>query len=157
MGRESFSCIGKGMTEQEALNAARSDAKDYYGHQEGYSGSILSATELNSKCIKQPVVAKRCIVDKAIQKGARKWETVFVVTPIGFLSSDSNYYLMRKELKNTTQGNALKEAKKLALQYGKEFEITIEKRLSDGSDIIASVKPKKSEMGEWKFWGEARC
>lgn len=153
MGRQDFCCIGRGMTEQEALDNAIADARDEYGHQEGYSGAINCYTELHSKCLKKPRVAKRCNVEKQVQKGARKWETVFVIEPVwGF--SGSNY--SRTETRGT-QGEAIKMAKEMALKNNKEYQISIEKRLVGSGSRIATVSPKNSEVGEWKFWGEARC
>lgn len=152
MGRQEFSCIGYGMTEQEALNDARDKARDEYGHQEGYSGTIQSATELHSKCVKQPKFAKSCKVEKHVQKGARKWETVFVIAP----TWDSNCRT-RKEMRDCTQAQAIQAAKNMALANNTEYEVKITKRISQGSNNIANITPKQSEMGKWKFWGMARC
>jgi hypothetical protein len=148
MGRQSFSCIGYGMTEQEALREARSRCMSENGHQEGYSGDINSATEMRSKCIKQPKPAKRCNVEKTVQKGARKWETVFVIEPT-FGEQPS------VECRGT-QGEAIKQAKALSLKNQCRYSVYIEKRLSSGNSRIAVMYPQKSEQGEWKFWGEAR-
>jgi len=155
MGRQDFSCVGVGMTEAEAKEYARKEARDYSGHQEGYSGDINSATECHSKMISAPKFAKSCKVEKAVQKGARQWETVFVIEPIwGFSEGYNNKE--RAEVK-TTQGDAIKKAKEMSLKFNKTFSVHIEKRLVTGDNKIAEITPKNSTAGKWKFWGLARC
>ena len=75
MGRQSYSEVGYGFTEEEARQDAISNAQDEHGHEEGYSGGMNCSTgECDKvKCLKQPKLAKRCKVDKSVQKGARKW------------------------------------------------------------------------------------
>jgi len=155
MGRQSFECRGYGMSEREALNYAMDDARDEFGHQEGYSGTINSCDQIKSKCVKQPVQAKRCIVDKKVQKGTRKWVTVFIIEPRSTFGNE--FHSRRQELKNSTQAAALKVAKEMALKYNQEFAVAIVKQIESGGSTIATVTPNKSERGEWKFWGEARC
>jgi hypothetical protein len=149
MGRQNYSVIGYGMNVQEARRNALDSDRDEYGHQEGYNGSICSSvSEKAPKCLKKPVVAKKCKVEKETQKGTKKWETIYVVQP--FFGNGPS----RTE---KTQGDALKTAKKLAIEHSCTYEITIEKRLVGASNKIARVIPQKSEMGQWLFEGEARC
>jgi hypothetical protein len=148
MGRQDYSRTAYGMTEREALNSAIEDADMEVGHQEGYSGDINSRTTMKSKRIKKPKPAKSCNVTKEIQKGTRKWETRFVIR---------HAYENREYGYAKTQGDALKKAKEISLEKHVTLEISIEKVLVGGTYRIARVSPKKSEMGEWRFWGKARC
>jgi hypothetical protein len=152
MGRCGFSQIGYGFTEQEAKRNAIEDAEAEYGHQEGYSGAMNCATDYTKiKCIQKPKIAKSCKVEKAVQKGARKWETVYVIEDAW------GEFRPSKVLANCTQAEAIKQAKKLALEKQREMIVTIDKRLISGKDEVARIKPKKSERGKWLFEGEARC
>lgn len=154
MGRCDYSQIGYGFTEAEARRDAIDEAREYHGHEEGYSGGMNCSTHENdkSKCLEKPVVSKRCSVEKKVQKGARKWETVFVIEPVW-----GDGFRNRKVLRNSTQAKAIAEAKRMALDTQKEYKITIDKELVTGSMEIATVKPKKSQKGKWLFTGTARC
>jgi len=160
MGSCNYSAIGHGMTESEAHQDAVRKDRDEHGHEEGYNGGISSSRHEDdkSKCLVKPMRSKTCKVEKQVQKGARKWETVFVIEPKhkwGF--SNGNYNPRKHVAVNTTQGDAIKKSKAMALEFGEEFSITIEKRLSSGDSRIASVAPKKSQIGKWQFTGTARC
>ena len=153
MGRQRYEEIGRGFTEEEARRDAIEQARDYHGHEEGYSGGMNCATgeEDKVKCLKKPKLAKSVKTVKNVQKGARKWETVFVIgQPYGYASD-------RKTLRGVTQGEAIKEAKRMALDKQIEYTVTMKKELVQGDDKIATVTPKKSERGEWLFTGLARC
>jgi len=157
MGRCDYSQVGHGMTEQEARKDAHNDAAEEFGHHDGYGGGMNSSTHENdrSKCLVKPLQAKTCKVEKDVQKGARKWETVFKIEPKwGF--SDGNYNPRHHAEVKTTQGDAIKKAKSMALEFNREFTIDIEKRIANGSSRIASVSPKKSRQGKWLFMGTAR-
>jgi hypothetical protein len=155
MGRQGYSQVGYGYTVEEARRDARASAEDEYGHQEGYSGAMNCATSENPpKCLEKPQLSKTCKVEKTVQKGARKWETVFVIEPRwGFSSS----IRQDTEIVKGTQGDAIKRAKSLALKNQAEYTIRIEKRLVTGLTQIATVSPKKSKRGKWLFTGDARC
>jgi len=154
MGRERYHQIGRGFTVEEARRSAIEEARDYHGHEEGYSGGMNCATgeEDKVKCLKKPKLAKSCTVEKAVQKGARKWETVFVIEPCWAMSINKGRVVCKG-----TQGEALKQAKLLSLENQQEYTVRIDKQLVTGSTEIARVKPKKSERGEWEFTGLARC
>jgi len=149
------------MTESEAHQDAVRKDRDEHGHEEGYNGGIASSTHEDdkSKCIQKPVRSKTCNVAKKVQQGTRKWETVFVIAPSwGFSDDNYNPRNPRKNATvNTTQGDAIKKAKAMALEFGEEFSIDIEKRLASGTTRIASVAPKKSQIGKWQFTGISRC
>ncbi len=148
MGRCDYSAVGHGFTVQEARRDAIERDREYSGHQEGYSGTIGSSTdETEVECLIKPKIAKRATVTKTEVKGARKWETVFVIR-------GGDEYRERTAKK---QGEAIKLAKELAIQNQREYTIDIEKRLVGSTSRIACIQPKKSEMGQWRFSGEARC
>jgi hypothetical protein len=155
MGRENYSQRGYGYTESEARKNAYESARDEYGHQEGYSGAMncSDGSRDKVKCIKKPKIAKSCKVERVVQKGARKWETVFVVAPQWMRDDRGD----TEVLKNSTQAKALKRAKVLALKNHIEYQVRIEKCLVSGNAKIATVEPKKSERGEWLFTGLAMC
>jgi hypothetical protein len=156
MGRQHYEQVGHGFTEGEARRNAISDAESEYGTQEGYSGAMNCATgeEDKVKCIVKPKLAKTCKVEKVVQKGARVWETVFVIKPYW---ADENGRTNSVELHNSTQAKAIKEAKAMALKDNKTYVVTIDKQLVKCSAQIATVSPKASQRGEWLFTGLARC
>jgi len=160
MGHQNYGIIGHGMTEQEARQDARRKDQDENGHKDGYNGGISSSDGScdRVKVLTRPKPAIRCIVEKAIRKtmGARKWQTVFVIEPTwGF--SENSFNSGKHAVVKTTQGEAIKKAKAMALEHNCGFDITIEKQLIGGDIKIASVKPNKSTMGEYLFTGSARC
>ena len=152
MGRCNFSRVGYGMTETEAYQNALRDAQMESGSHEGYSGDMNSACDddMKTKCIRVPKISKRCTVDKTVQKGTRKWETVYIIQ--ARFGRNDTY-----ETVKTSQGDAMKRAKALALKTGEAMEVSIEKHLVNNSNRIAIVAPKESQMGAWRFTGTARC
>ena len=157
MGRCSYSVYGYGFTEDEARRDALQRDREENGHQEGYSGSMCSSTNENdrSKCVKKPKIAKRAKVKKNAQNGSRKWATVHVLSPIG-LEDHSDAWRLEKVLRCHTQGQAIAEAKKLAIKHQRNFRIMIEKRLVNCSNEIATIEVPKAEQGQWLFTGTAR-
>ena len=152
MGRCNWSQIGWGINEREARKNALEEDRAENGHREGYSGSMSSSVyENTARCLEKPKVAKTCKIDKSVQTGARKWETVFVIEP-----QWSETGLGSETMRNGTQGAAIKRAKELALRNQREYTVRIDKRLVAGSNLIAAVAPKKSKRGKWLFSGEAR-
>lgn len=149
MGKCNYYAIGYGMTKQEARRNAIEEDMIENGHQQGYSGTISSSTREcdKSKCIREPIKAKTCNVDKSIQKGARKWETVYV------LSFDC---MEMPVVTEKTQREAIKKAKEIAINYGCKVNINIKKRLVNSNSCIAIVTPKKNRIGKWEFTGLAR-
>ena len=150
MGRQSYSCVGFGMTENEARRNASENAYNENGHQEGYSGDINSSTYSESKCVIKPKPAKQCLVEHKNIGVTRKWETLFIIR--------EQFAFDRGELGwEKTKGDALKKAKELAIKHNAPMTIEVVKRIVGKGTDVAVVKPKKSTMGKWKFWGEARC
>jgi hypothetical protein len=151
MGRQQFDRCGYGMTKAEAERFAIDDACSERGHEEGYSGDMNCADTWESECLEKPQPAKKCTVEKDVQKGARKWETVYVIDGrFGFGISKGNSVV------KGTQADAIKRAKELALRDNQEYTISIEKHLVTGGSRIATVKPKAAKRGKWRFWGWGR-
>ena len=151
MGRESYYCEAYGMSETAAHREACNEAMEINGHQEGYSGEINSAREAHSKCLIKPKAPKGATVEHFNNGVTRKWETVFII-------KEKHSFTHGGEMGSAkTKGDAIKKAKELAVKHNCTMAITIEKRLVGKGREIADVKPKKSVMGKWKFWGEAAC
>jgi hypothetical protein len=153
MGQCEYSVESEGMTEKDALNRAIAEARDYYGYQDGYTGSIASHRTMNSKCIRQPKPAKRCKTER-YKSGPRKWKTVYLLQPHGYHTDTMTSMAMTKEFEGTV-ANAVKEAKRLAIKYGVLYSITIQKKLASGKELVAEVSPNKPVLGKWRFWGWA--
>ena len=150
MGRCNYSNIGFGMTEREAFNNACEKAMEEHGHEQGYSGDINSDSgevRMKVQCLVKPKKGKQCKVTKEVQKGTRKWETVFEIT-------DYHSYNVIETV-STTQGDAIKRAKELASARCKVMYINIVKRLVTGNGQIARIEPPKHTMGKWFFSGKA--
>jgi hypothetical protein len=151
MGRQDYSVTSEGMSYGEALRGAIEDADREHGHEEGYSGAINSDDGgMQSKCLREPKPAKRCVVEQKTNKGARKWETVYTIN--SRWGGNHEGALVR-----TSQGDAMKKAKELAIKNNTTMIVTIKKRLVEGVSEIAEVSPGKSTEGKWKFWGLAMC
>jgi len=151
MGKCDYSQIGYGFTEREARRDAIEAATEEYGHHDGYSGQMNSAISEKSKCILQPKRSKTCKVEKVPQKGARKWETIFIVEPVWASTGGKTVIL-----KNSTQAKALTKGKELVLEHHCEYKITIDKMIVQGNAEVARITPKKSQKGKWEFTGEAK-
>lgn len=154
MGRCRYSQVGYGMTIEEARRDALRQDREMHGHEEGYSGGMNSSTgeDDRSKCLVKPKISKRCKVKKETQKGARKWETIFVIEPYAF----RNDWSLREERNDLTQAQAVKRAKDLAIKHQRAFKVMIEKRLVNGNCDIATVEPAAPRQGKWLFTGVAR-
>jgi hypothetical protein len=139
------------MSEREARCASCDEALEMNGHQEGYSGDINSSRTENSKCLIKPKAPKGATVEHFNNGVTRKWETLFII-------NEKHGYTHGEEMGSAnTKGDAIKKAKELAVKHNCTMAITIEKRLVGRGREIADVKPKKSVMGKWKFWGVAAC
>jgi hypothetical protein len=153
MGRCDYSQVGYGMTQSEAHRDALESDRNENGHQDGYSGGMSSSTDENDKvkCLVKPKQAKKCTVTKIKQEGTRKWETVYVCSPYRSYGTERCDIIHVK----TTQADAIKKAKELALKHNVNYVINIEKHLK-GESKIATVAPAQSTQGKWLFTGTAR-
>lgn len=154
MGQTDYYTQGKGMTERQALQDAEDQATDYYGHQEGYSGTINSRVTLKSRCVTQPKRATKCKKERS-KSNPRKWKTVYTLSPCGFYENEMERERLTVDFDGTI-ANAIKEAEKLALKYNVEYTVEIRKKLIEGTSHVASITPKESVMGIWEFSGLAR-
>jgi len=140
MGTQSYSAVGRGMTQAEARQNAVEQDRAENGHQEGYTGTIGSSRSDSTEkvvCIKQPKKAKRCNVEKVVQKGARKWETVYEV--YGGYESDIPI------AKEKTQGAAVKKARAHTEKTQTTTYIEIVKRITNGSPSVGTIRYKTSK------------
>jgi hypothetical protein len=150
MGRCDYYAEGYGLTQQEAFIDACNRKREEYGHQDGYTGTILDDTgeeNMKVKCIRKPKPAKRCEVKWEPQKGTRKWVTKY-------LAQDFHGKTM---VVADSKAEVLKGARKKALTSGERLYIRIVKRLENGNQEIGVVEPKKQTLGIWGFGGIARC
>lgn len=91
--------------------------------------------------LRAPKLAKKCKVNSIVQAGARKWQTLHVLVD----SSGAEVGTA------ATKAEAVKLAKQLALSSNTAIAIRIDKRLQAGEETVATVTPKESKPGRWKF------
>ena len=143
---------GQGWTEKEALDDAMNDDQDEYGHGEGYGGGYGSMREIEkTKMVRKPKRAKRVKVEKkTVRKGPVKKQ--FVLSKIwGFSEKRSPIDGDRRLGKGyNTQGEALKMAKELALEYGVAIRIDLQ-AFCVGDTHLADVQPEGGQKGIWRF------
>lgn len=142
---------GQGWTEQEALKDAMKSDEEEYGHGEGYGGGFGSMRQVNrSKMVRAPQKAKRAVLERyPVRKGPV--EKRYIIEKQW--SRDDNGPLDRDSRMKTryeTQGEVLKAAKALSMEYGTELIITLA-AFCTGDTRLAIVKPGKQQIGEWIF------
>jgi abortive infection bacteriophage resistance protein len=171
-----------GMSMTEAFNRAVDDARDEYGHQEGYSGHINSCefegdrtsqwkNSSNKKkfiedlqenapkravygiCLKEPVASK--LKTKSIVKRIpQKGTRVYETVYIAYnLSLDQEVIKPQK-----TITAAIKLAREWTEKNDKRCFVKIDKRLVKGNSTCAEIEPKfdsKKKQGEYLFVGSA--
>ena len=142
---------GEGWTEKEALNDAMKDDEDEYGHGEGYGGGFGSVREIEkTKMVRKPKPAKRVKIEKAtVRKGPVKKQFV-LSKKWGWDRRQPIDADRRLGQGYDTQGEALKAAKDLALEYGNEISIDL-KAFCVGDTHLADVSPIGGQRGLWKF------
>ena len=102
-------------------------------------------------CINEPQTNKNKVkskVDHMVTKGAKKWETVYVVY------DQRGNELVAKNKK----GDAVKEARKYCEVNQATIKIDIEKRLVGGNNQVSRITYKKSKgesLGTYVFFGWA--
>jgi hypothetical protein len=144
---------GEGWTEKEALADAMKDDQDEYGHGEGYGGGFGSMREIEkTKIVRKPKRAKRVKVEKStVRKGPVKKQ--FVLSKKWGWSSDRQQPIdndRRLSKGYDTQGEALKMARELALEYGVAISIDL-KAFCVGDTHLAEVMPMGGQKGIWEF------
>jgi hypothetical protein len=151
-GTEWRTIEGQGWTEKEALDDAMEQDQEMEGHGEGYGGGYSSMREVEkTKMIRKPKRAKRVKVKKStVRKGPVK--KAYVVSK-GFPSNMHKTPADRDSRLGKqyhTQGDALKAAKGLALEYGIEVSIDL-KAFCVGDTHLADVEPMGGQTGIWRF------
>jgi len=142
---------GIGWTEKEALDSAMSSDQDEYGHGEGYGGGYGSMREvLKTKMLRKPKPAKRVKIEKAtVRKGPVK--KAYVLSKKwggdrrGKIDNDR-----RLSQKYETQGDALRAARELALEYGDTISVDLQ-AFCVGDTHLANVSAVGGQIGEWAF------
>jgi hypothetical protein len=150
-GTETRTIRGSGWTEKEALDEALRADESEYGHGEGYGGGRGSLREvLRSKMVKEPRKATRVKVEKAtVRKGPV--EKKFVIEKRWGLDRQAPIDNDRRMMaRYDNQGDVLRAAKELVLEYGTEVVITL-KAFCVGDTRLAVLTPEGSQRGEWMF------
>jgi hypothetical protein len=87
---------------------------------------------------KPPKVAK---VTRVVQKGPRKWKTIYRVRKIdGSIVFSADKFM-----------DSLKMAKKMAIEKVTEYQVTIDKSLVNSDPKVAMVVPGKHREGRYRF------
>jgi len=170
MGASTFTEIGYGMSARETFRELQDDARDEYGHQQGYSGQIsdTSLTKDITFKYKQAKNKEKFIDDmldevdkrdcwvvelKAPKKNTNKVKSKVIPNPQkGTRKWETRYVIYPRSFRNgdgsfgygLTQGEAIKKARKYAEENKEEYVIHIEKHLAIGNSKVASVEYKVS-------------
>ena len=140
---------GEGWTEREALMDALDNDEREYGHQDGDGGGAGSMRGVvDTKMVRKPVRAKRVKIKKStVRKGPVK--KAFVLSRVwhgsSSISRDKRFYTQY-----TTQGDAMKAARELVLEYGEELSIDL-KAFCVGDTHLANIVPQGAQPGLWRF------
>ena len=141
-GHEDVSIRANGMTLQEAYARAEDELRR--------DSNIDYWKDLGTKVIREPKRATKVKVEKkTVQKG--KVEKAFTIETKwqrdgeGKINRDRRYTSRYQH-----QGEVLKAAKELALEYGVELRIQLE-AFCVGNTHLATVIPSGSRPGEWVF------
>lgn len=154
MGKQNFSIIGFGYTEQQALSNAINADRDVNGHQDGYNGGVGSAVEpIKSEMLCAPKPPQKASVTRLPQNGTRKWATKYVARYHGY---SLNEQLLAPPSADTL-GECIRLAREFSLKHNASLKIIVEKRLVAGSETCAEISPRAGVPGKWRFSGEARC
>jgi len=182
MGACTFKTYGFGNTIGRAYDMARENAIEEYGHQDGYNGTIstthgfrdvtndykkskkdlqqfvndsydkLSKRDCCAICIEEPKVNKNKIktqVDNIVTPGTKKWVLKYVVRKKYSEIIIGSY---------ATKTQAVKVAREYTERTKESTEVSMEKILEKGSNLVAKVSYKKSTEerdGKWIFFGWA--
>jgi len=91
--------------------------------------------------LRKPQPPKVAKVTRTVQKGTRKWKTIYRVRkPDCAIVYSADKFI-----------DALKMAKKMALENIAEYQITIDKSLVNSDPKVASVAPGKHKPGKYRF------
>lgn len=180
MGASSFKTYGFGKTINVAYDAARENAIEEYGHQDGYNGTISTThgfrdvTSEFKRSKKQLIefineaydkLNKRdcwaiCIDEPKDNKNKTKSQVEHIV------EKGTKKWVLKYSVYNydhqvgsyNTKGDAVKAAREYTERTEKSTNIVMEKKLEKGNSQVARVTYKKSsneKSGKWVFFGWA--
>ena len=182
MGACSFQTIRKAKSMREAYNRACEDAKDEYGHQDGYNGTISTTSGFHDITDEfkrsgkklQDFINKKiddadkwgpafgiCMVQAKENKNKVKSQVEHVVTKgtkkwvLKFVVSDRSGNEIGSK---NTKGDAVKLARAHTEKTQQSTSIHMEKKLDTGSSKVAEIKYKQSTSecnGQFVFFGMA--
>lgn len=181
MGACTFTNTGYGKTMQEAYKELREEAKEEYGHQDGYNGTISTTNgfrDVTSE-FKRSNKSIRDFIDDNIDR-AEKWGSCLAVC---LDEPKSNTNKVKSQVKNivtagtkkwvlkyvvtaygnviaskNTKGEAVKVAREHTEKTQERTYIDVAKVLEKGSTRVAEVEYKKSTTekgGKFVFFGWA--
>jgi hypothetical protein len=182
MGACSFQNVGRGKTMSEAYSDLCEDAREEYGHQDGYNGTISTTSGFRdvTSDFKRSGKSLQNFIDDNIDR-AEKWGSflaIFIEEPKG------NTNKVKSQVKNivtpgtkkwvlkyvvtdssgrtiaskTTKGDAVKVAREHTEKTQARTYIDMVKVLEKGSTKVAEIEYKKStteKQGKFVFFGWA--
>lgn len=182
MGACSFQNTGRGKTMSEAYSDLCENAKDEYGHQDGYNGTISTTNGFRdfTSDFKRSGKSLQNFIDDNIER-AEKWGSCLaicidepkgntnkvksqvknIVTPgtkkwvLKFVVTDSMGNTIASK---TTKGDAVKVAREHTEKTQRRTHIDMVKVLEKGSTKVAEIEYKKSTtetQGKFVFFGIA--
>jgi hypothetical protein len=152
-GKETRVIQGEGWTEKEALDDAMNDDEHEHGTGDGYGGGYGSVDRiLKRKMVRAPKRAKRVKVEKAVVRKGPVKKVYTIDKQWGFSRNTMDPVEKDKRFKaqHRTQGEALKAARELAMEYGVELNINLE-AFCVGDTRLAKVTPVGEKVGVWRF------
>lgn len=182
MGASSFVNRGKGQSMRDAYKRLCDDAKEEYGHQQGYNGTISTTSGFRDVTdeFKRSKKDLNSFIDENIDK-AEKWGSCLAIC-IDQPKSNTNkvkskvnhivtkgtkkwvlYFVVESRNSGTigskrTKGEAVAMARKHTEQTQERTYINMEKRLEGVSSRVAEVEYKQStteKEGSYVFFGWA--
>jgi len=145
---------GSGYTSQEAWSEAIQEDARSYGRDYGGESNIRDDEDTKVKQVKAPKKPTKVKVTKnTVTKGpvvkkfiiTRKWRTRPGDAQTG-LERDKRY-----QMQYDTQGDVLKAAKELALQFGEILRIELQ-AFCQGQTHLADVEPERGQPGVWRWY-----
>ena len=147
---------GTGWTEGEALRNALKRDEEEFGHGDGYGGGAGSLRQTTRKrMLRPPKPAKKVTVERAAVRKGPVEKKFIIERKWGFDRSEPVDNDPKFRARYDKQGEVLRAAKELALQYGTTLVITLA-AFCVGNTQLAVVTPQRAEQGEWEFECEFR-
>lgn len=182
MGACSFESVGRGKTMQEAYRVLCAHARDEYGHQDGYNGTISTTSgfrDVTSE-FKRSGKSLSNFIDDNINR-AEKWGDCLAIcieepklnknkvkSQVNHAGTPGTKKWILKYVAKTYEGKTIGskptkgDAVKLAREYTEKTEertyVEMAKVLESGSLVVADIKYKKGKdekNGKYVFFGWA--